>query len=116
MCHVLIIEDEPMIAMLLEDTLEEVGATSFSFAATEADAVWLAHQRTPAMIVSDVHLLEGTGPGAVRRIHAELGNVPVIFVTATPGECHPCNPPGVILTKPVTPFQVREAFRRLAPQ
>lgn len=111
MCHVLIIEDEPMFAMLLQDTFEEVGATSFSFAATETDALWLAQQERPALIASDVHLLEGTGPEAVRRIRAELGDVPVIFITATPGDCRPGSPSGTILSKPVTSFQVADAFR-----
>jgi len=68
MCHVLIIEDEPMIAMLLQDLLEEAGATSFAFAATEQDAVTLAVQHPPRVITSDIHLLEGTGPRAVAEI------------------------------------------------
>ena len=67
MCHVLVIEDEPMIAMLIQDVLEEAGATSFAFAATEHDAVALAAAQAPAVIASDVHLLEGTGPAAVQR-------------------------------------------------
>lgn len=117
MCHVLIIEDEAMFAMLLQDTLEEAGATSFSFAATESEAIFLAKEHTPALIASDVHLLEGTGPSAVKRIHAELGKMPVIFITATPADCEPCDPPGVaVLTKPVTPSQVISAFRQLAPR
>ena len=115
MCHVLIIEDETMFAMLLQNTLEEAGATSFSFAATESDALFLAKEHTPALIASDVHLLEGTGPSAVKRIHAELGELAVIFITASPADCEPCDPPGVVLTKPVTPSQVINAFRRLAP-
>ena len=34
MCHVLIIEDEPRVALLIQDLLEREGATTFSFAAT----------------------------------------------------------------------------------
>lgn len=115
MCHVLVIEDEPMIAMLVQDTLEEAGATSFAFAATEKDAVRLALQQAPAVIASDVHLLEGTGPQAVQQIHAELGEVPVIFITAAPRDCQPCNPPGVVLTKPLNLHHLATAFRQFAP-
>lgn len=115
MCHVLIIEDEPMIAMLLQDICEEAGATSFMFAATEQDAVMLAQKHRPAVITSDVHLLEGTGPQAVQRIQAEFGDVPVIFITATPADCEPCAPPGIVLTKPVDTRQMLTAFRQLAP-
>jgi len=115
MCHVLIIEDHPMIAMLIQDVLEEEGATSFAFAATQRDAVALAIQHPPAMSTSDVNLLEGTGPAAVQQIYQQLGEVPVIFITATPDICTPCSPPGVVLVKPVNVQQVATAFRRLAP-
>lgn len=113
MCHVLIIEDHPMIAMLLQDALEDEGATSFSFAATQHDAIALALQYPPTIITSDVNLLEGTGPRAVEQIHRHLGDVPVIFITATPDVCQPCAPPGIVLVKPVNPRQVAAAFHQL---
>jgi CheY-like chemotaxis protein len=114
MCHVLIIEDEPMIAMLLQDVLEEAGANSFAFAATEQDAVDLARQHPPAVITSDVQLLEGTGPQAVEKIHRELGHIPVIFITASPERCTQQPMPGKVLVKPVNIRQVTEAFRQIA--
>ena len=116
MCHVLVIEDEPMIAMLLQDVFEEAGATSFDFAATEHDAVRLAIEHTPAVIASDVHLIEGTGPSAVRRIHAELGAIPVIFITANPADCRPGDPPGLVIAKPVGVGQLKSAFQQVAPR
>ena len=61
MCHVLIIEDEPILAMDLEALLEAEGATSFSFAVSEEEAVSEALARTPGLITSDVKLVEGTG-------------------------------------------------------
>ena len=114
MCHVLIIEDEPMIAMLLQDVFEDAGATSFTFAATEQDAVALALRRVPDVIASDVHLLEGTGPQAVLRIRAELGDVPVIFMTATPEDCRSCFSFGVVLNKPVSLQELTTAFQQVA--
>lgn len=45
MCHVLIIEDEPMIAIDLEIVLAKEGATSFDIASTEAEAVAAARAR-----------------------------------------------------------------------
>lgn len=114
-CHVLVIEDEPLIAMLIEDILEEAGATSFCFSATEDDAVMLARERTPAIITSDVRLLEGSGPRAIERIREQVGDVPVIFLTATPEECGSCDLGHVILRKPVSHGQLMRAFRELAP-
>ena len=113
-CHVLIIEYEPFVAMILQDILEDEGATSVVIAATEEDAVASALARPPALITSDVRLLEGTGPRAVQTIQEKLGAVPVIFITATPDDCRPCNPPGIILRKPVDQRALASAFHKLA--
>ncbi len=113
MCHVLIIEDEPMIAMLVRDTLEEAGATSFAFAATQADAVAAANDRLPAMITSDVKLLEGSGPRAVALIHLEIGQIPVLFITGTPEDCEPCPAPAQILSKPFSSDRLAQLFQEL---
>ena len=114
MCHVLIIEDEPMIAMLLQDVLEEAGATSFAFAATEQDAVDLALSNAPSVITSDVNLLEGTGPRAVEQIHRALGYIPVIFITATPEACGEELSAGTVLVKPVDVRRVATVFQQIA--
>lgn len=111
MCHVLIIEDEPLVAMTIQDILAGEGATSFATASTEQAAVAAADQHEPGVITSDVKLLEGTGPGAVTEIHKRLGPIPVIFVTGTPDQCTPCNPPGSIVSKPFTEHVLVAAFR-----
>ncbi len=113
MCHVLIIEDEPMVAMLIEDTLVDAGAHSIDIAATEQDAVDAAQARRPDFITSDVTLIEGRGPAAVEAILRACGEIPVLFITATPDECRPCAPPGTILTKPFSSHLVAQAFRRM---
>jgi CheY-like chemotaxis protein len=114
MCRVLIIEDEPLIAMDLQAMLEAEGATSFDIAMTEAEAVDAARAHPPCVITSDVRLLEGTGPGAVRTIMAEQADVQVIFITATPEACDECDPPMVVLCKPVRRVSVVESFKLLA--
>ena len=114
MCHVLIIEDEFVIAIAIQMVLEDEGATSFDFAVTETEAVTAAFARRPGLITSDVMLLEGTGPLAVRRIHDQLGEIPVHFITGTPNDCRACRWSHVILNKPIQERSLREAFRRLA--
>lgn len=109
--HVLIIEDEPLIAMSIQDALEEAGATSFHIAENEADAVTSARDHPPGFITSDVHLKQGTGPAAVRAIRAELGDIPVLFLTATPERCTPCDQPGTVLAKPFMNNDLGRAFR-----
>lgn len=112
MCHVLVIEDQPILAMMIEDTVLDNGATSVDIAATEDDAVAAAARRRPDFITSDVHLLEGTGPHAVATIRRCHGEIPVLFITALPGECSPCAPPGEVLTKPVGSTELGRRFRR----
>jgi CheY-like chemotaxis protein len=113
MCHVLIIEDEPFLAMTIQEVLEDEGATSFDIAVTQADAVASAVEKRPDLITSDVRLIEGTGPAAVQEIHRRIGEVPVIFISATPEECRPCNPPGIVLGKPLRLDALERAFRRM---
>ena len=112
MCHVLIIEDEPLIAMGIQMMLEDEGATSFDFAATEEEAVAAAIAHPPELITSDVKLVTGTGPLAVQQIHSRLGEIPVIFITGTPDRCLPCDPPGIVLSKPVQECALKVAFHR----
>lgn len=87
MCHALVIEDEPFIAMQIEDILRDGGADTVTIAATEADAIAAAHAQRPGFIASDVRLLEGTGPGAVGVIRTMFATVPVTFITAWPEAC-----------------------------
>ena len=115
MCHVLVIEDDFFVAEHLIRVIEDAGATSFDQAVTEADAIRAALAHAPALILSDVQLAEGTGPAAVQAIIAELGPLPVIFVTGTPEACAPCEPPMVVLSKPVQEATLVNVFRELAP-
>ena len=114
MCHVLIIEDEPLIALDLEDLLGRFGALTFSFAESQQGAIAASREARPDFILSDVSLMEGTGPLAVQAIRDELGAIPVIFVTATPEACSPCAPPGQVFRKPSTRPAIGAAFRQMA--
>ena len=110
MCHVLIIEDEILVAMHIETLLEDAGATSFAFAVSEDEAVASALAMRPGLITSDVKLLTGAGPAAVRRIQAEMGHIPVIFITATPEDCAACDPDAIVLVKPLGSKALARAY------
>ncbi|UUL83799.1 response regulator [Sphingomonas qomolangmaensis] len=114
MCHALIIEDEWVIAEYLALLAEDAGATSVAIAFTENEAVLAAHDHKPDIILSDVILTAGTGPCAVRTIISELGEIPVIFITATPSQCYPRKPSSVVFDKPFAAADVTDMFRRLA--
>lgn len=114
MCHVLIIEDEALIALDLEDLLSAFGARSFSFAATQRAAVDCALEHRPDFILSDVSLAEGSGPKAVAEIRCQCGAIPTIYVTATPEACMPCEDPDRIFRKPLDRRAIGTAFREMA--
>lgn len=111
----LIIEDDPFVVMHLSMLAEDAGATSISTADTEAEAITAALDRRPDVILSDVRLIEGTGPNAVVRIQSDCGPIPVIFVTGTPEECKPCDYAAAIFGKPVNDRALMAAFAKVAP-
>ena len=82
--RILIIEDEPIIALDIMTTVERGGHTVTGIAATHKEAVALARERPPELILADIQLADdSSGLDAVREI---LGGsaVPVIFITAFP--------------------------------
>ena len=82
--RVLIIEDEPIIALDLENLITELGHEVVATAATSDQAVELALKKKPGLILADINLGEGgSGLDAVSRI-LEGFDIPVIFVTAYP--------------------------------
>ena len=115
MCHVLVIEDEWIIADYIAEVARDAGATSVDMAETQDEAVAYALKRPPSVILSDVRLAAGTGPLAVTAIMAALGPIPVIFITGTPADCATCDYAAAVLTKPLNPAQMIAAFQRVAP-
>jgi CheY-like chemotaxis protein len=82
--HVLIIEDEMMIALTLEDMLTSLGFDSFDIANDAASAVLCARNHRPDMITADGRIKGGTGMEAVDRITDAMGAIPVVYVTGNP--------------------------------
>lgn len=80
--RILIVEDEVMIAWMLESILEDLGFANIEMAATGAQARAAAARARPGLILSDINL--GAGPDGIDTAIeiARSGPVPVIFVTA----------------------------------
>ncbi|MBS9476718.1 response regulator [Ancylobacter radicis] len=82
--EVLIIEDEPFIALDLEGLVEGLGHRVSGIARTHSEAVSLARRKPPGMILADIQLADGSsGLDAVNEL-IEGVEVPVIFITAYP--------------------------------
>lgn len=86
--RILIVEDDLLLAMELEELVRSLGHRSIGPVATRGEAVRLAMQERPALILSDIQLSDGTsGIDAVSEIRHRM-NVPVIYVTGFPHRLH----------------------------
>lgn len=103
---VLIIEDEPIIAMDIEELVLNCGHRVVGLATTEAEAVELAERHKPGLILADINLgIGGDGTSAVSRIMRHH-YAPVIFVTAYPERLLTGEDlePAFVITKPFEPL------------
>jgi CheY-like chemotaxis protein len=81
---VLIIEDEPIIAMDLEALVEGLGHTVTDVARTRTEALKAVAKSRPGLVLADIQLADGSsGLDAVNDILGSF-EVPVIFITAYP--------------------------------
>lgn len=82
--RILIIEDEPVIALDIASIVQQSGHEVVGIAATHAEAVALASAEGPGLVLADIQLADdSSGIEAVQEILASHA-VPVIFVTAYP--------------------------------
>jgi CheY-like chemotaxis protein len=103
--RVLIIEDEPIIAMDLQQLVESAGHDVVGVATSEDEAVAIAESERPSLVLADVNLGQGgDGASAVARIMARHAT-PVIFVTAYPERLLTGTKvePAFVITKPFEP-------------
>ncbi len=106
---VMIIEDEPIIAMDLEALVESLGHRVVGVARTEKEAVEMAAAKRPGLILADIQLADGSsGIDAVNNI-LKSAAVPVVFITAFPERLLTGEKPepAFLITKPFMPDMVK---------
>ncbi len=106
---ILIIEDEPLIAMDLEALVTDVGHRVLGVARTHAEAVAAVATRKPSLVLADIQLADGSsGLEAVNEILTTI-TVPVIFITAYPERLLTGQKPEptFLITKPFQPETVK---------
>lgn len=107
--RILIIEDEPIIAMDIEMIVRDLGHDVVAVATTHAEAVDEAKRHRPSLVLADIQLADNSsGIEAVQEILTEL-DVPVIFITAFPERLLTGDrpEPAFLLTKPYQPATLR---------
>ena len=105
---VLIIEDEPLIAMDLESLVEGLGHKVVGIARTHKEAVSLALAQRPGLILADIRLADmSSGLEAVNEVLQSF-EVPVVFITAYPEKLLTGErpEPTFLITKPFRPSVV----------
>jgi len=106
---VLIIEDEPIIALDIESMVRELGHEVTGVARTHREAVAMVKARPPGLVLADIQLADGSsGLDAVNEILTTL-DAPVIFITAFPERLLTGEKPepAFLVTKPFRPETVK---------
>ncbi len=100
--NVLIIEDEPLIAIDLSELVKKLGHHITSVARTHREAVVAAAAKRPGLILADIQLADGSsGLNAVNEILTAF-DAPVVFITAYPERLLTGDrpEPAFVITKP----------------
>lgn len=106
---IMIIEDEPLIALDIENLVEGLGHQVVGIARTKAEALKLFKKTMPGMVLADIQLADGSsGIDAVHEILAKH-KLPVIFITAFPERLLTGKrpEPTFLVTKPFNPDMVK---------
>lgn len=109
MKHALVVEDNPLIAMMIEEELAEHGYHSFERAASQEEAIRMAQARCPDLITVDDQLDSGTGVDTIREICRDR-TIPVIFITAEGLRITAAMPDAIVVPKPFSRAQLLAAI------
>lgn len=109
--RILIVEDEFIVADDLEHQLLKLGCEVVGAAASGDEAIALANEKRPEIVLMDIQLQgKMTGTEAAKIIQRNTGAA-IIFVSAFPAvfvrDPGQMTPPGVCLSKPFSPVQLR---------
>jgi len=108
--RILIVEDEALIAMLVEDAIVMAGHQVVGIATAAAAAIALADREAPDLVLCDVHLRHGESGLHVAAALADR-RIPCLFVS---GKCPDADAGRGIaigcMVKPFRPTQLQEAI------
>ena len=108
--NIMVVEDEPLIAMDLEAIVSGLGHDVIGNARTHTEALDMFERHQPQLVLMDVHLADGSsGADAAADILEKWPDQPIIFITAYPERLLTGQraEPAFLITKPFTEEQVR---------
>lgn len=114
---VLLVEDEPLIAMTITDILEEFGHSVLeAVSAREALDIFRREQRVD-LLVTDLGLPDMPGEQLAQRLRDLQPGLPILFATGRSADAalsdHPFEQPFERLSKPFLMNELQDAIARL---
>ncbi len=106
--RILIVEDNPIIGMLLAEILRTMGHDVCAVVRTEQDGVATALQSLPDLMIVDAKLASGSGIAVVEAVR-QVRRIPHVFMSGGPVDTGTLG--GPVLSKP---FQESELARAIA--
>jgi CheY-like chemotaxis protein len=106
---ILVVEDEPIIGMLLSEVLSGMGHKVIAVVGTEGAAVAMSAEYLPDLLIVDAGLTSGNGISAVDTI-LKTGFVPHLFTTGDAMKVRLQRPDAIILEKPFNETELADAI------
>jgi DNA-binding response OmpR family regulator len=106
----LVIEDDTLIAMVIEDQLTKLGYRAIDLAHSQQEAISLAERQCPDLITVDEKLDSGSGVAAIRHICRDQA-IPVVFITVDAETVLKLVPDAVIIEKPISLHSLAPAIK-----
>lgn len=112
--HVLLVEDDALIAVALEGSLLDAGAKTVTMCSTTAEALAALRDHKPDGMVLDVHLGDRDDGWAIAELVNSVGPKPprIVFATGAPQDIPPeIAELGPVLAKPYDHAELIAALR-----
>ena len=112
--RVLVVEDDPILAMSTQDTLREAGVKHIDVCPTTEGALELLRSERYDALILDVHLADRDDGWAIAELVETLGETSprIVFSTGAPQDIPPqIAELGSVLAKPYAPGDLLDALR-----